>query len=74
MDWLTKVIDNEVKKKIILQDSELSEYGFFAIDEAEKLMTDRGFRRVKEGPRKVKDDNAWWTCYSYSCVSTFKEI
>src|SRR3989344_4861592 len=54
------VIDDETKKKIVLQDSELLDYGFFSLAEAEKIMSGRGFRRLKEAISANKSNEVYY--------------
>ncbi|HEY9584425.1 MAG TPA: NUDIX hydrolase [Candidatus Paceibacterota bacterium] len=42
------ILNEENKKKIIIQEGELSGHGFYTLNEAEKLMSAHGFRRLRE--------------------------
>ena len=42
------ILNEEHKKKIIIQEGELSGHGFYTLDEAQKLMSPHGFRRLRE--------------------------
>jgi len=41
------IIESDLESKIILQDGEINDYGFFSIEETESLMSSRGYNRLK---------------------------